>query len=322
MRGALLQRLAAAAVVLLLVLTATFALLHLAPGEPGVLIQDPRLTVEQREHLTSLWGLDRPLPIQYLSWLSHVVRGDWGTSYHYRRPAGLVVAEALPNTLLLGAAALLVQLTVGVGLGVAAARRAGSRVDNAIQSLAVGVYSIPTFWLAIVAVLFFSYTLGLFPSSHMYRAAGHTSSLLGRSLDLLHHLALPALVLGLSAAGSLVRFVRTGLLEASEEPFVRAARARGLSDRAVTWRHTLRPSAGPLVQVVALSIPALLSGAVVTEVIFAWPGLGRVAYQAMLGRDYPVVLACTAWSAVVVVAATLVADGFHAALDPRTRDDV
>jgi peptide/nickel transport system permease protein len=319
--GFLTRRLGAALLLVFLVLTATFFLLHLAPGSPLALVDDPRIPEAQRLELVALWGLDQPIPVQYLRWLRGVAMSwDWGTSFLYQRPALGVVAQAVPNTLLLGLAALAVQLALALPLGVWAARRPGSRGDHLVRLGSLGLYSMPTFWLGLMALLFFAYHWQLFPPSHMQRVGAEDLSALARLLDLLHHLALPALVLGLSTAGAMVRFVRSGMLEVLPREFLQAARARGLSERRVLWLHALRNALGPLIQVLGVTLPALLSGALVIEVLFSWPGLGRLAYAALEARDYPLILACTGWSAVLVVLGTLLADLLLAVVDPRVRD--
>jgi peptide/nickel transport system permease protein len=317
----LLRRLGAALVLVFLVVTATFFLLHLPPGSPVALLDDPRVPRSQRQELIALWGLDEPLPVQYGRWLRGVVlAADWGTSFTYQRPAAAVVMEAIPNTLLLGGAALAIQLMVALPLGLWSARRPGTRRDHLVRAGSLALYAMPTFWFGLMALLLFSYRWPLFPPSHLQRVGAQELGTAERWLDLAHHLALPALVLGLPAAGGLVRFLRSGLLEVFPREHLLAARARGLGERRVLWLHAMRSALGPLVQILGLSLPALLSGALVTEVLFAWPGLGRLAYAALLDRDYPLILACTSWSALLVVLGTLLADLLLAAVDPRVRD--
>lgn len=321
MIGALLRRTATALLLAALVVGATFFLLHLAPGDPALLSDDPRLTPEQREHLRRLWGLDRPLLVQLGDWFAAVIRGDWGTSFLYRRPVLSVIAEALPATLLLGGAALLLQWLIGLPLGILVARRPGGRLDALVRVGSLGVYAIPTFWLALMALMVFAYRLPLFPASHMHDAAAPAGSL-AAALDLLHHLALPSLVLAVSAAGAVVRFVRSGMLDVLPTTYLTAARAHGVAERRVLWIHALRSASGPLLQILGLSLPVVLSGALVTEVVFAWPGIGQITYAALLGRDYPLILAGTAWSALLVVLGNLAADVLLAVADPRAREAI
>ena len=317
----LLRRLAASLLLLYLVLTATFFLLHLAPGSPAALLaEDQRVTVEQRENLRRIYGLDRPLPVQYARWLGAMARGDWGISFTYQRPVTALVFDAVPASLLLAAAALVVEYGLGLAFGIAAARRPGSATDHAIRFVSLLIYSQPGFWLAVMGILLFSLIWPVLPAGHMYSVGAEEMGRGARLLDLLRHLILPAGVLGLSQAGSVVRYVRANLLEVLGQEHIRAARAKGISERRVVWVHALRNALPPLIQVLALSFVALLSGGVILEIIFSWPGLGRLLYEAIQTRDYPLVLAATAFSAVMVLLANLAADLLHALADPRIRD--
>lgn len=311
----LVRRLAAALLLLFLVLSATFLVVHVLPGDPTALLLDPRVPPAARQQLLHLWGLDRPLLAQYGTWLLRALQGDWGTSIVHHRPAAVVLATALPYTLLLGLAALLVELLVAIPLGVLAARRRGGAADHLLRVGSLLLYALPTFWLALMALLLFAYRWPLFPAGHAAEAGSA-----GGAAELLRHLALPALVLGLSGAGAFLRLVRGSLLAALPEEPLRAARARGLSEARVVWVHALRRAAAPLLQLLGLSLPGLLGGALVIEVVFSWPGLGRLAYLAVLTRDLPVVLACTAWSGALVVLGSLLADLLTTAAEPRLRD--
>jgi peptide/nickel transport system permease protein len=315
-----LRRLAAALLLLYLVLTATFFLIHLAPGDPTVLLAGDRISPTVAERLRTVYGLDRPLGEQYLTWLrSVVIEGDWGVSLHNGRPVVDLLAGALPATALLAFSALLVQYGVGLPLGVAAARRRGSPADGAIRVISLLLYSMPLFWLGLMAILLFAYAWPVLPPSHMRAVGAGELGPWARLADLLLHLALPALTLGLSLAGGTVRFVRNRMIEILEEDYVRTARAKGLSERRVVWVHALRNALVPVVQLLGLSIPFLLNGSLVVEVVFSWPGLGRTAFQAIVARDFPVILAATAFTAALVVAGNLLADLLHAAVDPRVR---
>ncbi len=249
-----------------------------------------------------------------------MLRADWGVSFSHRRPVSEVLAAHLGPTFLLALAALSVQVCTGLTLGVAAARRAGSGVDHLIRAGSVLLYSLPAFWVGLMALLLLSYRWQIFPPGQMHSPGAAALPPLGRLLDLLHHLALPGLVLGLAAGGATARYVRNGLLDVFGEEFVRTARAKGLSRRRVVWFHALRNAATPLTQILGLSLPFLLSGALVVEVVFSWPGVGRLTYNAVLARDYPLVLATTALGGLLVIAGTLLADLSQAALDPRVRD--
>ena len=285
-----------------------------------MIFEDPRVPAAHREQLRRLYGLDRPLLVQYGAWLRAVtLKGEWGSSILHHRPVTAVLAEALPNTLLLALAALAVEYFFGLLLGATAARRLGSPRDHLVRVLSLVVYSLPAFWLGLMVVLLFAHLWPLFPASHLHAVGAERMSAGAFLLDLLHHLVLPALALGLPAAAGLARFVRGSLAEALSQEFVRAARGKGLSELRVVWLHALRHAAAPLAQLFGLSFSFLLSGALAAEVVFSWPGIGRVTYEALLGRDYPVLLAATALSGSLVVIGSLVADLLQAWADPRVR---
>ena len=320
MRRFLLRRLGASLLLVYVVLTLTFFLIHLAPGDPTRLFSDPRFPRAYRQHLIKAYGLDQPLLVQYGRWLAAVaLHGDWGTSFAYQRPVLKVVAEALPRTLALGAAALVVEYTAARGLGLAAARRNGSRTDHLIRIGSLAVYAIPTFWLGLMAILVFGYLWPVLPPGEAHSVGAEDLSRAGQLLDFGRHLLLPALVLGLSAAGGTARIVRASLLEVLSQDYIRTARAKGLSERRVLWVHALRNALLPLTQLLALSFPVLLNGSLVTEVVFSWPGLGRVTFGAILARDYPILIAATALTGTMVVLSNLLADLLQSVVDPRIR---
>lgn len=313
------RRLAAALALAWLVLTGTFFLLHLAPGDPAATLEDPRVPPAQRERLRTLWGLDRPLGEQYVRWLAAAVRGEWGYSFHHHRPVAEVVGAALGPTLLLAGGAMAVEWIGGLALGLLAARRAGGLFDQTLRFLSLVLYSLPTFWIGLMAVLLFSFRWPLLPPSHMHSVGASELPAAARALDLARHLVLPVLAAGLPSAAALARFVRASLLETLAQDFILAARAHGLSEGRVLVRHALRASLAPISQLFGLSLAFLLSGTLAVEVVFGWPGLGRVAFDAIGARDLPVVLAVTALTATMVVVGSLVADLLLAWADPRVR---
>ena len=320
MAAFLLRRFAASLLLLLLVLTITFFLLRLIPGDPLHLFEGQRLTLEQQHRLRQIYGLDRPLPEQYLAWISAAGRGDFGTSLYWQRPVSSVLLGALPATAVLALSALAVEYALALLLGMIAARRQGSLLDQGIRIVTLLFYSQPIFWLGLMAILLFSYVWPVLPAGQMRSVDADLMSPVARLLDLLRHLALPALVLGFALAGGTTRFLRAGLIEVMGQDYIRAARAKGLSERRVVWVHGMRNAAVPLIQILSLSLPGLLSGSVITEVVFSWPGLGRLTLNAILTRDYPLILGATALSAVLVVLGNLLADVLHALADPRVRD--
>jgi peptide/nickel transport system permease protein len=315
----LLRRFAAALLLLYLVLSATFFIIHIAPGDPVALFEGRRMTAEQHAHVLHLLGLDRPLPVQYVDWLTAVaLHFDWGVSFTGRN-VSTMIREALPATLLLAGCALTVQYGLGLLLGVAAARRAGRWVDHLIRFPTLVFYSQPVFWLGLMAILLFSLTFPILPASHMHSVDAESLGPVAWLLDLARHLVLPTAVVGLHGASQVARYVRNQVLEELPKDYVTAARAKGLPERRVIWGHAVRNALVPVLQAFGLSFSALLSGSLVTEVIFSWPGLGRLTFDAVLARDYPVVLATTALSAIGVVAGNLLADLLLLWADPRVR---
>ncbi|MEL7061642.1 MAG: ABC transporter permease [Acidobacteriota bacterium] len=314
-----LRRLAASLLLLFLVLTATFFLIHLAPGEPSRLFENPRLSAEGRDELRRLYGLDRPLGEQYLRFLAATARGDWGISLSQRRPALEVLIERLPATFLLVAAGVALEHLFGVLGGVVLALRSGSVLDHVGRWLSQAVNAVPAFLLGIALIDLLALRLGWFPVGQMRSEAAARWGPWARLLDVLHHLALPALTLAFARAGGVLRFVRNELLSVLSQDYVRSARARGLGRTRVLWVHALPNALGPLIQRLGVSLPLLASGTLILEVVFSWPGLGLTTYRAILQRDYPVVLAATALSAGLVVVGSLAADLAHAWLDPRLR---
>lgn len=314
------KRLASAALLLVLVLSFTFFFVHLAPGDPTLLTQDPRLGPEDREALRRIYGLDQPLAEQYLTWMRAVLlEGDWGVSYVHARPVKRVIAERVPATLLLTGVALALQFALGMILGVAAARRVNTTTDHLIRMTSLLFYSLPIFWTGLIALMLLSHRWSLFPAGHMSSVNASTLTPVARLTDLLYHLTLPVLVLVLAGAGVVARFTRNSLLEVLHQDYIRTARAKGLSERRVIWIHAMKNAATPLVQLMGLSLPFLLSGSLVVEVVFSWPGLGRLTYDSIQARDYPVILATTALAGALVIAGNFLADMVHAAIDPRVR---
>lgn len=314
------RRLVTSILLLWLVATATFFVVQAAPGTFVDTIDAPRLPAEAREHLRQRYGLDRPVHRQYLSWLGALLAGDLGTSFHYRMPVSRVLARALGPTLILAGTALLLDLVLGVALAIAAVRRPFGWFDRCSSVLGLTLYGLPSFWIAGLAVLVFAVVLGWFPASHMHSVALESESGFAYLLDLMHHLALPAGCLGIVGAAATARYLRASLLELRRAPFLLACRARGLSRRRVIWVHALRPALLPVVTILGLSIPALFSGSVVIEVVFSWPGMGRVLWESALARDIPVIMGATMLGAVGVIGGNLLADVLYAVVDPRTRD--
>ena len=327
MRASLAKRLALAVPTLLLVLTLTFVGLHLAPGDPVRLFLGPTADAAAEAAARQAFGLDRPLAAQYGQWLGRFVTGDWGTSIAQHRPVARVLGDAVVPTLLLTGLSLLLSYLGGLAIGAVQAARRRSWLDAGLTAVTTGLYALPTYVLALGLVLLFAYgsVLWGWPAQLRFPAIGAQSvgaeflSPAGRLADRARHLVLPVLTLAIVGAAGAARFVRGSMIEALRQPFARTARAKGLAERVVVLRHALRNALVPLIVLIGLQLPALFSGVVFVETIFAWPGMGRVTVQAVLARDYPVVMAATAVFATLVVLGNLLADGAVALVDPRAR---
>jgi peptide/nickel transport system permease protein len=316
------RRLLAAIATVFAVLTATFAAIHVAPGTPFMPRGDrPPFDSATVTRLQAQFGLDRPLQVQYERYLAALAHGELGESFSERRPVAAMLADAIPNTIFLAGAALLIDLLLGLAIGVFQAEHAGGLSDVALTNLTLFFYSLPTFWLGLVLLLVFGGWLHWLPVGGIVDPAVHESlNLAARIADRLRHLALPALTLGLVGAAGTARFQRAAMMQALGQDFVRSARSKGLTARDVIWRHALRNALLPYVTLIGLALPFLLTGAVVVESVFAWPGMGKLAADAIAARDYPVVVATTLLASTLVVTGSLLADLLYAVLDPRARN--
>lgn len=321
MRALVARRLREAAVIVAIAATTAFLLVQLAPGDPLIdLIENPRVPPEVRDRLRARWGLDRPMHEQYLLYLRNLARGDLGWSFSQSRPVANAIADALPNTLLLMGVALIGAFALGVATGVVRAAQRGSLADRALGAGTLMFYSMPDFWLAIMAMLVFAYWIPVFPTSGMTTPLIYDYlSPAGKLLDRLWHLVLPATTLALLLAAIIARYQRAAFLDVATQDFVRTARAKGLPERAVLWRHVLRNALFPVITLVGLALPMLVGGAVFIEQVFAWPGLGRLAVGAIAARDHALVMAIVVMGSVLVTLGSLLADLLYAVADPRLR---
>jgi peptide/nickel transport system permease protein len=311
------RRIVQSVILVLIVLSITFFLLHLAPGDPMARYYHPDIAPETVELMRERLGLDRPVVEQYFRWIGSFISGDFGVSLVYHVPVRSLLAEAIPNTLRLTVAALLLHILIGVALGIVSAAKRYSLFDKINTVAALFVYSIPSFWLALMLILLFSLKLGILPSSHMQSIDAEELGGMALFIDRLRHLVLPAFVLGIASAASTARYMRGSMLDVLKEDYIRTARAKGLPEGAVFLKHAFKNAALPIVTIVGLSLPFLLSGAVVTEKIFSWPGMGRLTVDAIYARDYPIVLAVNFVVAFMVIIGNLLADIGYALLDPR-----
>ncbi|HEX9690124.1 MAG TPA: ABC transporter permease [Thermoanaerobaculia bacterium] len=317
------RRLALAIPTLAGIVVLVFLLLHLAPGSPasaaGSAESGRRVSAAAREEMRRLYGLDRPLPERFAQWISRVVRLDLGESFVDHRPVSERIREGLPATLALNGLALFFTLAIAVPVGVAAGGRPEGLFDRASAIALFALYSMPVFWAALLLQTLLSVELGWLP---LYGISSDPAPAgLAGIVDRLAHLALPVTCLTYGSLAFFARLVRAGVLEARSQDFVTAALARGVSRRAALWRHAFRNALLPLITLLGLLLPGLLSGSVIVERIFAWPGLGRLYFDSILSRDYPVVLGLSLVGAVATLLATLAADVAYALADPRVREE-
>jgi peptide/nickel transport system permease protein len=280
-----------------------------------------------QEQLRHSFGLDQPLLVRYGKWLAAFARGDFGYSFGQARPVKAVLLDALPNTLLLTGTALLLVFALGIAAGALQAVRQHRAVDRVLSVVSLFFYSMPSFWLSLMLMLLFSLKAHQWGWPISLPPTGVTSveyeylSLGGKVIDRISHLALPALTMTLVLAAGIARYTRGQMLEVIRQDYVRTARAKGLPERVVIVKHALRNSLIPVITMLGLYLPLLFSGAVFVEVIFAWPGMGRVIVDAIFQRDYPVVMATSFLFALLVIAGNLLADLLYAVADPRIRYD-
>lgn len=295
----------------------SFVVLRLAPGDPvSIMVAGAQgLRPEDLAAMRAAYGLDQPIPVQYLSWLRHLVTGDFGQSFIYKRPVIEMVGAALPNTLVLASLALLVTVAVGVPLGLIAARYRGSWLDQLVRVAGVAGHAIPDFWFGLLFILILSVQLRMFPVGGMLTIGKENFDV----PDRFAHLVGPVLTLSLAGIANFSRYMRTETLEVLGQDYVRTARAKGLSEGVVLFVHSLRNAMLPLVTALGTQMAFLLSGAVVVEHVFAWPGMGRMTYEAARSKDYPIVMAVVVIASTMLLISYIVRDVAYGVVDPRVR---
>lgn len=309
------RRLIQAIPLLLGITVIAFAVLKTTPGGPLAAYEgNPNVTPEDLERLQRALGLDQPAPVQYASWLGHFLTGDWGYSLATSQPVLRMIGDRLPNTLWLMVTVYVVTLAIALPVGVLTAVKQYSWVDHLATGATFAAFSMPTFWLGLLLIIVFGLTLRVLPLGGML-APGAAFTI----PDLARHLVLPVATLSLVGLGTYVRFLRASMLETTQQDYLRTARSKGLAERTVISRHALKNAAIPFVTVAALELPEVFGGALVTEQIFGWPGMGRLFYDSVTRYDYPVIMGILAISATFVILANLLADVIYGYLDPRIR---
>lgn len=311
------RRLIQSVVLLVLVSIIGFAMLRLAPGSPlSAYALSPGMTQEDIARIKHQMGLDDPVPVQYVRWASGLAVGDWGTSYRNNEPVLSVIANRLPATLQLMGSAIAIAVVLGTLIGLLGALRRYSIFDYLATVGAMVALSIPTFWFGLMAIYLFAVELGWLPSGGRTTIGGG-----GSLMDRLEHLILPTLVLSLVTVATWSRYTRSEMIDVVNQDYMTTARAKGLKERSIVFRHGLRNAVLPLITLAGLQLPFLFGGALVTETVFTWPGMGRLFLDSLQYRDYPVLMGILVFTAILVLLGNLVADLLYAAVDPRVRLD-
>jgi peptide/nickel transport system permease protein len=307
------RRLAEIVIVLAVMAFVIYGLIGLMPGDPIdlMIMADPRVTAADAARLRAIYGIDRPLVGRFLAWGQAALAGELGYSRLYAQPVLAALVPRLGNTTLLMGTSFLLALAIAFPAGIAAARRPGSLVDEAVNLFCFAGISIPPFWLALLLILLFAVALGWLPAGGVATVGD------GGLLDRARHLVLPVLTLTLASAGGYTRFIRAALIEVMRQDFIRTARAKGAGERAVVLGHALRNALIPVVTVIALSFGTLFSGALITETMFSYPGMGKLIFDAVMGNDYNLALAGLLFATLVTLLSNLAADIAYVALDPR-----
>ncbi|MFZ0391400.1 MAG: ABC transporter permease [Calditrichia bacterium] len=297
------------------VLSLTFFMMHLAPGDPASLFVSPEMPADVLQNLRQQMGLNQPLMMQYLHWLREFSSGNFGFSFSHSRPVLQVLRQALPNTLQLTLTVFILQFFAGILLGIVIDLWSERKTGAVLNQFLLFIYSIPGFWLALLAIMVFSYALNWLPSSQM--SGLETASGWGRVWDRLRHIILPALVLILPFAAFTARFVAGQLKEVMRQDYIRTAFSMGLKKNQVIGKYALKNALLPVITLTGLQFPFLLGGAVITEYIFGWPGMGRLAVEAIYAHDFPLILGSTFVAAVAVILGNLFSDILYSIVDPR-----
>lgn len=316
MKKYIIKRLLTAIPVLLMISIGAFVMMNLAPGDPTDLYVTPDATPLQVEATRRALGLDQPYPVQYIRWLTRALQGDLGINYATRYPVLPILVSRIGPTIVLMGATLVVSYLIAIPLGILSARKHGTWIDNLLTGGAFVGVSIPNFFLGLGLIYIFSVQLGWFPTGGMSQLGGESSF-----LSVIHHLVLPVTVLSAFYIANMTRYMRATMIEVYGENYIRTATAKGLAAEVILTRHGIRNALIPVITIIGTDLPRLVGGAIVTEQIFQWPGLGRLTIMAIQQREYPMLMAITMLSAVVVLLANLLVDIMYAVVDPRIKFD-
>ena len=301
----------------------SFSVMHLAPGSPvdQSTTLNPKVSLEAKEKLIAQYGLDKPLAIQYLSWVRRMVVFDFGTSYRDGRKVIVKIAERIPITLLINILSILLILIIAIPIGVSSAVREGSLYDRSMTVFVFIGFAIPGFWLGLILMSFFGIRLGILPIQGIVSLDFESLSNIGKFFDIAKHLILPVFVSGFAGLAGMSRYTRNNMLEVLGKDYIRTARAKGLPEKDVIYRHGLKNAFLPIITILGLSVPGLIGGSVIFESIFGIPGMGRLFYESVMSRDYPVIMAVLVIGALLTLIGNLLADVSYSLVDPRIRHE-
>lgn len=299
----------------------TFMVIHLAPGKPTDMETqfNPKVSLEARERISHLYGLDRPLHIQYIDWLKRLLSLDFGVSFVDSRPVIKKIAERIPVTLGINLASIILILMVGVPIGISSAVREESFYDRFMTIFVFIGFAIPTFWLSLILMDLVGVQWGILPVSGIKSLEFERFSFFEKIIDIARHLVLPVFVSAFGGLAGVSRYMRSTMVHVLKQDYIRTARAKGLSEREVIYKHALKNSLLPIVTILGLSVPGLIGGSVIFESIFSIPGMGRLFYESVMARDYPVIMGVLVIGAALTLIGNLLADVFYAAVDPRIK---
>lgn len=297
-----------------------FALVNLQPGDPFSTMMDPNLSLEMKEQMLERLGYNDPLPVQYFKWLIRALHGDFGYSIAFKQPVVSVIGSCIGNTVILSICSLILSIAIAIPCGVISATHQRNKIDYIVTVFAFMGLSIPAFFFGMLLIKIFSVELGWLPISGMV-TIGMSYSGWAQIFDIAKHMILPMIVLGLMNTASLMRYTRSDMIEILKADYIRTAKAKGVKRKAIIYVHALKNELLPLITVVTMQIPSLISGALLTETIFVWPGIGRLNYNAVMARDYPLIIGIVMMVAVISLFANLLADVLYSVVDKRVKYD-
>lgn len=321
MRTYLLRRILQIIPVLFGITILVFFIVHNAPGDPTSKMMDPNMTVQEKMRLKEKFGVDKPIIVQYVDWISEVLHGNLGFSWKFQRPVSEVMGERMLSTFYLSFISLLLALIIGIPAGVISATRQYTGLDYFFTIFALVGISIPSFFFALLLIKLLAVDHHWLPLSGMTTPGSSDWTLWEQFKDIAHHTVLPAIVLGLGSTASFMRYTRSNMLEVIRQDYIRTARSKGLSERVVIYKHALRNAMIPIITLLGFWIPSLFSGALITEQVFAWPGMGLLGYQAVTDRDYPLLMGVNLFLSLLTLVGNLMADVFYGVADPRIKYD-